>query len=97
MFFDGLTHIGFYIQFCLVAHMATLGNSGSFGGIDRLRRRRRKRLSNGYRNKTRTLYKKPVRYRFRRQLVVVGGISHQWQADIVNMSRLKRYNDDHTF
>ena len=45
---------------------------------------------------TYTLHK-PVRYRFRRQLVVVGGINHQWQADIVDMSRLKRYNDDHTF
>ena len=40
---------------------------------------------------------KPVRYRFRRRRVVVGGINHQWQADLVDMSRLKRYKDDHTF
>ena len=45
---------------------------------------------------TYTLHK-PVRYRFRRRRVVVVGINHQWQADLVDMSRLKRYNDNHTF
>ena len=77
---------------------------GSFGGIDRLRRASHPALGASVKEvkqwlseqDTYTLHK-PVRYRFRRRRVVVGGINHQWQADLVDMSRLKRYNDDHTF
>ena len=78
--------------------------TGSFGGIDRLRRASHPALGASVKDvkqwlseqDTYTLHK-PVRYRFRRRRVVVGGINHQWQADLVDMSRLKRYNDDHTF
>ena len=78
--------------------------TGSFGGIDRLRRAFHPALAASAKEvkqwlseqDTYTLHK-PVRYRFRRRRVVVGGINHQWQADLVDMSRLKRYNDDHTF
>ena len=78
--------------------------TGSFGGIDRLRRASHPALGASVKEvrqwlseqDTYTLHK-PVRYRFRRRRVVVGGINHQWQADLVDMSRLKRYNDDHTF
>ena len=78
--------------------------TGSFGGIDRLRRASHPALGASVKEvkqwlseqDTYTLHK-PVRYRFRRRRFVVGGINHQWQADLVDMSRLKRYNDDHTF
>ena len=78
--------------------------TGSFGGIDHLRRASHPALEASAKEvkqwlseqDTYTLHK-PVRYRFRRRRVVVGGISHQWQADLVDRSRLKRYNDDHTF
>ena len=74
--------------------------TGSFGGIDRLRRASHPALGASAKElseqDTYTLHK-PVRYRFRRRRVVVGGINHQWQADLVDMSRLKRYNDDHIF
>ena len=40
---------------------------------------------------------KPVRHRFRRRCVVVGGPNQQWQADLVDMSRLKAANGGTTF
>ena len=78
--------------------------TGSYGGFDSLRRASHSALGASGKEvkrwlseqETYTLHK-PVRYRFRRRRVVVGGINHQWQADLVDMSRLKRYNDGHTF
>lgn len=35
---------------------------------------------------------KPVRYNFPRRKVVVGGIGHQWQADLIDVSRLSKHN-----
>ena len=35
---------------------------------------------------------KPVRYKFPRRKVIVGGIGHQWQADLVDVSRISKYN-----
>jgi hypothetical protein len=40
---------------------------------------------------TYTLHK-PIRRRFPRRRVVVYGIGHQWQADLVDVSRLSSYN-----
>ena len=40
---------------------------------------------------------KPVRRHFKRRCVVVGGPNQQWQADLVDMSRLKTANDGTTF
>ena len=40
---------------------------------------------------TYTLHK-PVRYHFPRRRVVVGGIDHQWQANLVDVSRLSKDN-----
>ena len=40
---------------------------------------------------------KPVRRRFKRRCVVVGGPNQQWQADLVNVSRLKKTNDGTSF
>ena len=45
---------------------------------------------------TYTLHK-PVRRRFKRSCVVVGGPNQQWQADLVDMSRLKKVSDKTTF
>ena len=78
--------------------------TGSFEGIDRLRRASHPALGASAKEvkqwlseqDTYTLHK-PVRYRFRCRRVGVGGINHQWQADLVDKSRLKLYNDDHPF
>ncbi len=45
---------------------------------------------------TYTLHK-PVRYHFPRRKVIVGGIDHQWQADLVDVSRLSKYNKGFKF
>lgn len=45
---------------------------------------------------TYTLHK-PVRSQFKRRSVIVGGKDHQWQADLVDLSRLKKQNKDFTY
>ena len=71
---------------------------GSYGGVAALRRvvpeqdvERWLLEQDAY-----TLHK-PVRRRFKRRCVVVGGPNQQWQADLVDMSRLKKVNDGITF
>ena len=68
---------------------------GSYGGVAALRRvvpaerdvERWLSTQDAY-----TLHK-PVRRHFKRRCVVVGGPNQQWQADLVDMSRLKTAND----
>ena len=43
-----------------------------------------------------TLHRTPRR-KFPRRQTLVGGIDHQWQADLNDLSRLKRYNDGNVF
>ena len=45
---------------------------------------------------TYTLHK-PVRRRFKRRCVAMGGPNQQWQADLVDVSRLKKTNDGTAF
>ena len=45
---------------------------------------------------TYTLYK-PIRTRFQRRRVMVGGIDDQWQADLVDVSALSQHNDGYKF
>lgn len=40
---------------------------------------------------------KPVIRRFKRSRVVVGGIDDQWQADLVDLSKLAKYNDGYKY
>ena len=72
---------------------------GSYGGVAALRRvvpaerdvERWLSTQDAY-----TLHK-PVSRHFKRRCVVVGGPNQQWQADLVDMSRLKTANDGTTF
>ena len=72
---------------------------GSYGGVAALQRvvpaerdvERWLSMQDAY-----TLHK-PVRRHFKRRCVVVGGPNQQWQADLVDMSRLKQTNDGTTF
>jgi hypothetical protein len=44
--------------------------------------------------KSRQIYlHKPVRYRFKRNRVIVGAIDEQWEADLVIMDSLSKYNN----
>ena len=45
---------------------------------------------------TYTLHK-PARRKFLRRRTIVGGIDHQWQADLIDMQKLKKNNDGHVF
>ena len=40
---------------------------------------------------------KPVRYKFPRRKVIVGGLGHQWQADLVDVSKLSKHNKGFKF
>ena len=75
-------------------------NVGSYGGIDRLRRAARVPANDAKKwllgEDAYTLHK-PVRRRFKRRRVIVGGMNQQWQADLVDVARLKTYNDGTTF
>ena len=72
---------------------------GSYGGVAALQRvvpaerdvERWLSMQDAY-----TLHK-PVTRRFKRRCVVVGGPNQQWQADLVDMSRLKQSNNEITF
>ena len=45
---------------------------------------------------TYTLHK-PVRHRFLRRRIIVGGLDHQFQADLIDVKNLKKYNDGYSF
>ena len=72
---------------------------GSYGGVAALQRvvpaerdvERWLSMQDAY-----TLHK-PVTRRFKRRCVVVGGPNQQWQADLVDMSRLKQSNNEIAF
>ena len=40
---------------------------------------------------------KPARRHFKRRRVIVGGLRQQWQADLVELSKLKKDNNGMTF
>ena len=45
---------------------------------------------------TYTLHK-PIRRRFKRRRIIVGGIDHQFQADLIDLRSLKTYNDGFSY
>ena len=71
---------------------------GSYGGVAALRRVVPEQDVERWLSEqdTYTLHK-PVRRRFKGRCVVVGGPTQQWQADLVDMSRLKKVNDGTRF
>ena len=71
---------------------------GSYGSVAALRRVVPKQDVECWLSEhdTYTLHK-PVRHRCERRCVVVGGPNQQWQADLVDMSQLKKVNYGTTF
>ena len=77
-----------------------LKHPGSLGGVSALTRATKQK-----RNKVKewlsfedvyTLHK-PVRRKFLRRRTIVGGIDHQWQADLIDLQKLKKENAGHVF
>ena len=68
---------------------------GSYGGVKSLTRKTKlkpSRVKDWIKTQDTYTLHKPVRYKFPRRKVIVGGIGHQWQADLVDVSRLSKYN-----
>lgn len=72
---------------------------GSYGGVNALRRAlagnkaTRKRAENWLTYQDAYTLHKPARKRFKRRQTIVSGIDAQWQADLIDVQRLKRNND----
>ena len=74
------------------------GKPGSFGGARALQRvlkgtRAKKRSSEALQGEPAYTLHRPVRRKFPRRRVVVGGAGDQWQADLVDISQFKSDND----
>ena len=72
-------------------------SSGSFGGVERLRRVtrfNRAEVKNFLQSQDTYTLHKPVRKRFQRRRVIAGGINHQHQLDLIDVQNLKKDNDN---
>ena len=74
--------------------------AGGFGSIEAL-----SKASKTKRKKTKTWLEKqlpytlhrPIRRKFQRRRIVVGGIDHQWQADLADVANLSKENNGYKF
>ena len=73
---------------------------GSLGGVAALARVTKQKKEDVRRwlsfEDTYTLHK-PVRRKFLRRRTIVGGIDHQWQADLIDLQKLKKDNNGYVF
>lgn len=76
----------------------TAKRSGAYGGVTALLRTKKKTNVRDWlaSQDTYTLHK-PVRRTFPRRKTIVGGIDHQWQADLIDTQRLKKDNDGYNY
>ena len=76
-------------------------NPGSFSGIDGFLRAnkniKRSDLLNYLKNSETYTLHKPKRKKFYRRQVIVPSIDHTWQIDLLDVSKIKDENDNHTF
>ena len=78
----------------------TVKKPGSYGGVQSLARATKKRpeqvLPWLQEQDTYTLHR-PVRHTFPRRKVIAPEPGYQWQADLVDVSNIKKFNDGYTF
>ena len=68
---------------------------GSYGGVQPLSQKTKlspERVKEWLTTQDAYTLHKPVRYKFPRRRVIVAGPHQQWQADLIDVSRLSRYN-----
>ena len=73
---------------------------GIYGGVDALRRVTRvprKIVAEWLSEHDAYTIHKPTRRHFKRRRVIVGGMGQQWQADLIDLTKLKNDNDGMTF
>lgn len=78
----------------------TLSQPGSYGGLQALKRVTKAKdadLKTWLSHQDAYTLHRPVRRSFPRRRVVVGGIDSQWQADLIDVQRLKKENDGFAF
>ena len=69
---------------------------GSYGGVNALAKKTKtkpEKVKEWLQTQDAYTLHKPVKHKFPRRRVIVGGINHQWQADLVDVSRLSKFND----
>ena len=74
--------------------------AGAYGGINSLVRStgiHKDRVQQWLSHQDAYTLHKPVLYKFPRRRIIVNGIDHQWQADLMDLHSLRRYNDNNTF
>ena len=83
-----------------------LNAAGSLGGVDALfravkeegnHRIPRKRIQEWLKSQDSFTLHKPVRKHYARNRVIVGGIDHQWQADLVDLQSLSKHNNGYNY
>ena len=83
-----------------------LDKEGSLGGVDALYRAvkedqryqvSRKQIQEWLKSQDSYTLHKPVRKHYARNRVIVGGIDHQWQADLVDLQSLSKHNNGYNY
>ena len=78
----------------------TTKNPGAYGGLTALQRvlkKEKKDVRDWLAGQDAYTLHKPVRRVFPRRKTIVGGIDHQWQADLIDTQRLKKDNDGYNY
>ena len=73
-----------------------IGGIGSYGGIQPLSKKTKvppPKIKEWLETQDAYNLHKPVRYKFPRRKVIVSGPGQQWQADLIDVSRLSRHNN----
>ncbi len=80
-----------------------LESAGGYGGVDRLYNKvknkgiTRAQVKEFLRNQDAYTLHKPIRKKFARNRTIVGGIDHQWQADLADLNDITKYNDGYRY
>ena len=72
----------------------------AYGGVDALKRAvklKKSAVQHWLSHQDAYTLHKPVRRNFVRRRTIVGGLDHQWQADLIDVQKLKKENDGYSY
>ncbi|KAI8503792.1 hypothetical protein Bbelb_187630 [Branchiostoma belcheri] len=78
-------------------------NPAGYGSVDQLYRAvkrygiKRRQVEEWLRSQDTYTLHKPIRRRFKKNRVIVGGLNNQWQADLADLSSLAKHNDGYRY
>ncbi|XP_078682397.1 uncharacterized protein LOC144916874 [Branchiostoma floridae x Branchiostoma belcheri] len=78
-------------------------NPAGYGSVDQLHRAvkrhgiKRRQVEEWLSSQDTYTLHKPIRRRFQRNRVIVGGVDHQWQGDLADLSSLAKQNDGYRY